>query len=111
MRAENTIAKQRWTSKDKELLIRLRDEAKDEGKSQTFFEKLTAAFNESSGTIRTVPSIADECRRLSLPVKRNPKTENCTEDICKIVLTKDNRVGNTCRRCYNRLWFRKNKSK
>ena len=101
MRAESTNGKIRWT---KEEVLRLRDmhsKASAEAKSHIFSEKLAAHFKP-----RSVASVVEECRRLGLKPKRNPRSEVCTYESCGKILTPDDRIGNVCCRCYNRKWYR-----
>lgn len=101
MRAESTNGKQRWTAEEKSRLKKLHSEAAEEQRSHLFFEKLRENFAN-----RTVASVIEECRRLGLKPKRNPKSGACTYEGCTTELTKSNRIGDLCRRCYNRRWYR-----
>lgn len=101
MRAETTNGKQRWTSDEINKLKQLHSAANCEAKSHLFFERLTENFKN-----RTVASVVEECRRLGLKPKRQPKSELCTYEDCTEILSNSNRVGNLCRRCYNRKWYR-----
>jgi hypothetical protein len=101
MRAESTNEKQRWTKDEVAKLKNLHSAADCEARSHLFFEKLTANFKN-----RTVASVVEECRRLGLKPKRNPKSDKCTYEDCGADLATADRIGNLCRRCYNRRWYR-----
>jgi hypothetical protein len=100
MRAESTNGKIRWTDEEISKLRELHDKALSEPKSHIFSEKLASHFKP-----RSVASVVEECRRLGLKPKRNPRSEICTYE-CGIVLTPDNRIGDVCCKCYNRKWYR-----
>lgn len=101
MRAESVNGKQRWTKEEIERLKELHSAANCENRSHLFFEKLTENFKN-----RTIASVVEECRRLGLKPKKMPKSDKCTYEDCIIELTATNRIGNLCRRCYNRRWYR-----
>lgn len=102
MRAESTNGKQRWTKEEIDKIKQLHSESECECKSHLFFEKLSENFKH-----RSVASVVEECRRLGLKPKKQPKSDKCTYEDCGADLSTVSRIGNLCRRCYNRRWWRR----
>lgn len=114
MKIEDFGAKRRWSDSEKELLKKIHDEMTDKDKSSTFIDKLTESFNIESEKLkpgyihRSSGSVGEESRRIGLKPKKPDKSPICVRSDCGILLTSKNRVGDNCRRCYNKHWYRDN---
>ena len=104
MRSNETTRK-RWSEEDRSRLRSLHEEQPAEAKAKDFKEKLARRFDPD----RTIESVDEECRRLALNPKRLPRSVNCVSEQCKtpggLLLNKENRVGDLCRKCYSKQWF------
>ena len=93
----------RWSKDEKEKLTKLHSEALPEAKSHAFFEKLTSNFKN-----RSIASVVEECRRLGLKAKRNAKADNCKFCPADLNDPESDRIGDVCRKCYNKNWYQNN---
>lgn len=97
MRAEGSGSKKRWSAEEKKLLIKVHGELEARDKSHQFFDDIKTKFPS-----RTIASIEEECRRLSLKPKRNPRSENCEHCGEKI---ESERIGNYHKKCYHKKYY------
>lgn len=94
----------KWTESDIERLKRLYNAANPERRSQDFFDKLAEKYGEG----RSSSSIQEECRRLGLIAKRFPKSPICLNEECGVMLSPSTRIGNLCKTCYGKKWWKDN---
>ena len=101
MIAESVSSKQRWTEADKTRLRDIHEKTGPESRSSKFFEKVTESFGN-----RSYASVVEECRRLGLKAKRNPRTDLCEHCETDLRVPEADRIGNACRKCYNKNWYK-----